>query len=109
MSKDAAQFLQAVHDGFGGVDQVRRLRVGQHGRDGAAEVDDLAAERDAAHVRQYADLLAPGLDYIAAGDLSLLRAQQLEVDRGDVGLRIQAGFRVQAAAFDPAASGRWSP
>ena len=56
-------------------DEALRIRMGQDGLHGVAEVDDFPAVSDTPHVGQYPHFLAPGLNEINGGDLPLLSAQ----------------------------------
>ena len=89
----ASDSAQASDSGSCDLDQAFRIRVGQRDLDRVAQCVDLADVGDRAHMRQDTDLLAPCLHDFSRSDAPLLRAQELELDGGDIGFRVQGWAR----------------
>ena len=98
---DASNSAETVDHRVCDPGEKLRMRMRQHRLDRVPQVDDLAAEGDSAHVRQHTHLLPPCLHEVHGGDLSLLRPQELELDGGDIGFRIEGRLRIEPPALDP--------
>ena len=98
--EDPLDSPETVDQGACNPGETFRIGVRQNSFDGISQVDDLAAEGDAARMGQDAYLLAPRLHDFPGGDLPLLRAQEFELDGGDIGRGIQGGVRSESPALD---------
>ena len=95
--EDALQLAQVRDDVAGERRQPIRVRMRQHGFDGAAEVDELRREGQALRRGRDARLVAPrGEELLRGGGV-----RHLEFDEGDVRPRVQTRFLGQAAASLP--------
>ena len=98
---NAPHLAEAVDDRCGDRGEALRIRMGQHGLDGVAQVVDLGADGDRPHVGQDTHLLAPRLRHFSRGNAPVLRVQELERDGGDVGFGVQVGIGTQSPSLDP--------
>ena len=94
---DASHPAESIDHGVCNPGKALRVRMRQHGLHRVAQVEDLAAEGDAAYVGQHPHLLPPCLHDLSGGDFSLLGAQEFELNGGDVGLRIEGRLRIEPA------------
>ena len=99
--EDASNSAETGHGGIRDLVEAFRIRVRQRRLDRVAQRVDLADVGDRARLRQVPHLLTPCLHDVSRSDAPLLRAQELELDGGDVGFRVQGGRGVEAPGFEP--------